>query len=171
MSSAASVRSQIVDFLRRERVGPDPGTPAQQYSPRDPTRHRQEILRAQDPLRLRYSAGVLFPLKAEVQQADAATEEEVQAAESAPAEGEEPEEVTPQSNFRGEKEEGSEQEVNRANEFLPSAMGMSALVFLPKQLKVGVTAGRYEKKTVQGLGRQNKEGKATDAQPVGRKGT
>lgn len=161
MSSAASVRSEVVDFLRRELVGPDPGMPAQQYNPADATRHRQEILRAQDPPRLRYSAGVLFPLKAEVQQAEAATEEEVQAAESAPAEGDdpEPEEITPQSNFRGEKEEGAEQEVNRANEFLPSAMGLSALVFLPRQLQVKVSAGRYEKKTVPGLGRQNKEGK------------
>jgi len=159
MSSAASVRSEVVDFLRRELVGPDPGMPAQQYNPTDATRHRQEILRAQDPPRLRYSAGVLFPLKAEMQYAEAATEEEAQAAESAPAEGEEPEEITPQGDFRGEKEEGAEQEVNRANEFLPSAMGLSALVFLPKRLKVKVNAGRYEKKTVTGLGRQDKNGK------------
>lgn len=159
MSSATSIRSEIVNFLRRELIGPDPGMPAQQYNPTDATRHRQEILRAQDPPRLRYSAGVLFPLKAEVQQAEAATEEEVQAAESVITEGEEPEEITPLSNFRGEKEEGAEQEVNRANEFLPSAMGLSALVLLPMQLKVQVSAGRYEKKMLAGLGRQDKDGK------------
>jgi hypothetical protein len=159
MTDAASVRSEIVDFLRSELVGPDPGLPAQQYNPTDAMRHRQEILRPQDPPRLRYSAGVLFPLKAEVEQAEAATEEEVQAAENAPAEGEEPKEITPQSNFRGEKEEGAEQEVNRANEFLPSAMGLSALVLLPKQFKVRVTAGRYEKKAMAGLGRPDKMGK------------
>jgi hypothetical protein len=159
MSNAANIRSDVVDFLQRELVGPDPGMPAQQYNPTDATRHRQEILRTQDPPRLRYSAGVLFPLKAEVQQAEAATDEEVQAAESAPAEGEEPEEITPQSNFGGEKEEGAEQEVNRANEFLPSAMGLSALVLLPRRLKVKVSAGRYEKKTIPGLGRKDKSGK------------
>ena len=158
MSNANNVRSEVVDFLHRELVGPDPGMPAQQYNPTDPTRHRQEILRAQDPPRLRYSAGVLFPLKAEVMQAESATEDEVQAAESAPPEEEESEEITPQSNFRGEKEDGDEQEVNRANEFLPSAMGLSALVLLPRHLKVKVNAGRYERKTLPGLGRQDKDG-------------
>ena len=73
MSNSAQVRSEVVDFLSRELVGPDPGMPAQQFAPADPSRHRQEILRAQDPPRLRYSAGVLFPLKAEVLQAEAAT--------------------------------------------------------------------------------------------------
>lgn len=159
MSNSINVRSEVVDFLHRELIGPDPGMPAQQYLPTDLTRHQQEILRPQDPPRLRYSAGVLFPLKAEILQAEAATEEEVQAAEAEPPEGEEPEEITPKSNFRGEKEEGAEQEVNRANEFLPSAVGLSALVFLPKQLKVKVNAGRYEKKALSGLGRPDKEGK------------
>ncbi len=159
MSNSTQVRSEVVDFLSRELVGPDPGMPAQQFAPADLSRHQQEILRAQDPPRLRYSAGVLFPLKAEVLQAGAATEEEVQSAEAAPAEGEESEEITPQSNFRGEKEEGAEQEVNRANEFLPSAMGLSALVLLPKRLKVRINAGRYEKQTLSGFGRKDKEGK------------
>src|ERR1700720_4028466 len=56
---SAGVRSEIVDFLRRELIGPDPGLPAQQLN-------REEILRPQDPPRLRYSAGVLFPRKAAV---------------------------------------------------------------------------------------------------------
>ena len=63
------VRSEIVDFLRRELIGPDPGLPAQQLN-------REEILRPQDPPRLRYSAGVLFPRKAAVAVAETATEAE-----------------------------------------------------------------------------------------------
>ena len=61
--------SEIVDFLRRELIGPDPGLPAQQLN-------REEILRPQDPPRLRYSAGVLFPRKADVAVAETATEAE-----------------------------------------------------------------------------------------------
>src|SRR5271169_1596498 len=64
-----SVRSDIVDFLRRELVGPDPGLPAQQLD-------REEILRPQDPPRLRYSVGVLFPRKAAIAVAETATETE-----------------------------------------------------------------------------------------------
>src|SRR5579862_9364602 len=67
------VRSEIVDFLRRELIGPDPGLPAQQLN-------REEILRPQDPPRLRYSAGVLFPRKAAVAIAETATEAEADVA-------------------------------------------------------------------------------------------
>src|ERR1017187_11042630 len=66
---SAEVRSEILDFLRRELIGPDPGLPAQQLN-------REEILRPQDPPRLRYSAGVLFPRKAALSVAETATEAE-----------------------------------------------------------------------------------------------
>ncbi|MDZ7269967.1 MAG: helicase C-terminal domain-containing protein [candidate division KSB1 bacterium] len=155
MNNPAEVRAEIVEFLRRELVGPDPGYPAIQIN-------REEILRPQDPPRLRYSAGVLFPMKAQVQQAEVATDEEVNAAESAPAEGDEPEEETSSNSARGELDEFPEQEVNRANEYLPSAMGLSALVLLPKFLKVKVSAGRYEKMAVSGLGRQDAKGNFLD---------
>ena len=56
MSDGTIVRSEMVEFLYRELVGPDPGFPAMQLD-------REEILRPQDPPRLRYSAGVLFPKK------------------------------------------------------------------------------------------------------------
>src|ERR1017187_9843270 len=69
---SAEVRSEILDFLRRELIGPDPGLPAQQLN-------REEILRPQDPPRLRYSAGVLFPKKAALAVAETATEAEGEA--------------------------------------------------------------------------------------------
>lgn len=58
-----SVRDEIVDFLRRELVGPDP-------RPEHAAFHSDEILRPQDPPRLRYSAGVLFPQKTSMQYAE-----------------------------------------------------------------------------------------------------
>lgn len=154
---SAEVRSDILDFLSRELIGPDPGFPAQQLN-------REEILRPQDPPRLRYSAGVLFPRKAAVAQAENSTEIESDAAASEVAEGEEPDNDDTglgdsRADARGEGEVPTEQEVNRANEFLPSAMGISALVRLPKLLKIRVSAGHYEALAVAGLGRQNKDEK------------
>ncbi len=113
---------------------------------------------------MRYSAGVLFPRKAPVAQAENSTEAESEAAASDVAEGDEPENDDSglgdaRADARGEGEVPTEQEVNRANEFLPSAMGISALVRLPRRLKIHVSAGRYEPLAVAGLGRQNKESK------------
>src|SRR5579862_9627081 len=75
------VRSEIVDFLRRELIGPDPGLPAQQLN-------REEILRPQDPPRLRYSAGVLFPRKVAMAVAETATEAEADLNTNGTSEGE-----------------------------------------------------------------------------------
>src|SRR5215468_2663050 len=80
-SVSVQVRREIVEFLRRELIGPDSGFPAQQLN-------REEILRPQDPPRLRFSAGVLFPRKAAVAIAETATEAEVESAGSAVPEGE-----------------------------------------------------------------------------------
>jgi hypothetical protein len=157
---AAEVRSEIVDFLRRELVGPDPGFPAQQIN-------REEILRPQDPPRLRYSAGVLFPRKAAVVVAETATEAEVESETSGVSEGEgfENEESgldDPRADDRGEGEIPTDQEVNRANEYLPSAMGISALLQLPDKLQVRVRAAHYERVKMTGLGRPDKDGKWQD---------
>src|SRR6185312_14992015 len=54
--TTTAVRKQIIDYLQRELVGPAPSFPAVQIN-------REEILRSQDPPRLRYSAGVLFPMR------------------------------------------------------------------------------------------------------------
>jgi len=154
------VRSEILDFLRRELIGPDPGFPAQQLD-------LEEILRPQDPPRLRYSAGVLFPRKAEVSIAETATEAEVESESSAVSEGEDLEnEETgtgdPRADERGEGEITTDQEVNRANEYLPSALGISALLRPPEKLRVHIKCGRYERAKIPGLGRQDKEGKWQD---------
>src|SRR5579883_3217781 len=49
-------QKEIMEYMRREIIGPAPGFPATQLN-------REEILRLQDPPRLRYSAGILFPMK------------------------------------------------------------------------------------------------------------
>jgi hypothetical protein len=153
MSKPAQVRSDIVGFLRRELIGPDPRPEHAHLN------SGEEILRPQDPPRLRYSAGVLFPGTARVELQDDAASDEVGSAESGPPEGDdELEDVTPNGGA-SEAEDPTEHEVNRANEFLPSAMGLTALVRLPRRLKVTVRAGRYERNAQPDLGKQDKEGK------------
>ncbi len=157
---ASQVRSEIVDFLRRELIGPDPGFPAQQLN-------GEEILRPQDPPRLRYSAGVLFPRKASLAVAETATEKEVESERSSVSEGDELDDEDtklgdPRADDRGEGEVPTEQEVNRANEYLPSAMGISALLRIPKKLKARVLCAQYERVSIAGLGRPDQAGNWQD---------
>src|SRR5207248_2694323 len=142
-----------VDFLRRELIGPDPRPEHEHLN------GGQEILRPQDPPRLRYSGGVLFPAQVTVDQAENGKREETELADSGPAEGDEPEDLTPRGGSASEPDTTVEHEVNRANEFLPSAMGLTALVRLPSQLRVRISAGRYEKKIEEGVGKQDKKEK------------
>ncbi len=151
MSDPGRVRSAIIDFLRRELIGPDPRPEHQQLNSGD------EVLRPQDPPRLRYSAGVLFPGGMQVGDQESAAPEEIEAADSGPAEGDEPVDTTP-GNGSGDVEDAADHEVNRANQYLPSAMGLTALVRLPMRLRITVRAARYEKRSVDGVGKQDKKG-------------
>ena len=54
-----NVRKEIVDALRRELVGPSPGLPFIQLT-------KEEVLPPEDPPRLRYGAGILFPSNAKI---------------------------------------------------------------------------------------------------------
>src|ERR1035437_4102306 len=120
---SAEVGSEILDLLRRELIGPDPGLPAQQLN-------REEILRPQDPPRLRYSTGVLFPMRSAVPDQVAATEELVEGTDTAPPEGSEEsaetasEELTgSRVDIRSELQPETDIDLNLANQYLPSAMG------------------------------------------------
>jgi hypothetical protein len=159
----ANIRTQVVDFLRRELVGPDPRPEHLSLNEGD------EILRPQDPPRLRYSAGVLFPGGATVAEQEVVESSEVDLSTPEPEPADEPDlpEGQEEPDLLGEAaspgsasdpDEATEHEVNRANEFLPSAMGLSALIRLPPRLKVTVKAAVYEKRTLPNLGRQTKEG-------------
>src|SRR5690606_21952803 len=143
MSETLAARDFIVDFLRRELIGPWPGHPAIQVD-------GQEILRPQDPPRQRYGAGTLFPMRGQAlgQDETGEGEDEVGEAESPEADTivENPGvdetgavEVTP-----GENPPDTDQDVTLANELLPSAMGLTALVEVPDHLRIDVSAGVYK---------------------------
>ncbi len=156
MESATRVRDQIYDFLKREMIGPDPGPPAVQLN-------GEEILRPQDSPTLRYAAGVLFPSKTMIAdhespasvQTDSDIYDEQGLEEIIPEPGQQSTDVTPSY----EQQPETEQEINRANEFMPSGMGLSTLIRLPERLLVKVSAGRYYKRELEGAGRKGRDGK------------
>ncbi|MFC1680347.1 helicase-related protein [Pseudomonadota bacterium] len=142
------IRDELVEALRRELIGPAPGLPFVQLS-------GEEVLAPEDPPRLRYGAGILFPSKAyvETQEDDDSASE---GAPSGPGDDEDPEsmernlestgESDPKSDKRGDTQVDNDLEVNRSNEFLPSAMGLTTLVDIPDILRVQVSAAQYEAK-------------------------
>lgn len=157
MNETLEAREFIVDFLRKELVGPSPGYPAVQID-------GEEILRAQDPPRHRYAAGILFPMRSQVlRQDETGTDEGAQEDAQSPdvdqildqtQDGEtEPTLVSP-----GEDPGDTDRDVTLANEFLPSAMGLSALLEVPDCLRIDVSAGVYLHEEIQTETRTNKDG-------------
>ncbi|MCY4652650.1 MAG: helicase-related protein [Dehalococcoidia bacterium] len=140
MTDTLSARDFILDFLRSELVGPS-------QSPADTQPNGEEILRPQDPPRQRYGAGVLFPMKAQVPSQDETAEDEVpELSADSPDHGEILEDVEQGSSRGGDIESipETEHDVNLANQYLPSAMGLSVLVEVPDVLRVKVSAAKYE---------------------------
>lgn len=140
-----TLRDEIVEFLRNELIGPRPGLPFVQLD-------GEEVLSPDDPPRLRYGAGILFPsaLNVEVQQDDSTAEELPGDADNREDEGvfrtiesELSGVIHPDQDARGEGENETDYEVGRANEFLPSALGITFLARLPEQLVICVRAAQY----------------------------
>ncbi len=162
MSDTLGAREFIVNFLRKELIGPSPGFPAVQLD-------GEEILRAQDPPRQRYGAGILFPMRSQVlrQEETGADERASQNADSP-----EPDPLVEDSKTNvalegteiseGETQPDTDQVVTLANEFLPSAMGLSALLEVPECLQVDVRAGIYRHEALQNNTRSGKGGAEPD---------
>ena len=140
MTETLEVRDFVLDFLRRELVGPSPLHP-------DTQSNGEEILRPQDPPRQRYGAGVLFPMRTQTPSLDqtAADEEGDTQADSPETAG-----VLDSSSEAGsgvgltDGTPDTDHDVNLANQYLPSAMGLSVLVEVPDLLRVDVSAATYQ---------------------------
>lgn len=158
MNESLEARRFIVDFLQREIVGPSPGYPAVQLD-------GQEILRAQDAPRLRYSAGILFPMRSEVsgQEETDGNEAEAGEAESPVVDGIVGAAGAPGSNQdeidHREVPPDTDLDVTLANEFLPSAMGLTALVEVPERLCVNVSVGTYQQEDLHLWSQQRQAGR------------
>jgi hypothetical protein len=141
-ASTQPVREQVIEFLRREIVGPDP-----QPSRMQP--NGEEIL-INEPPRIRYAAGVLFPQKAFVEIVESLTESELEETDDETEPAEQIVEDRFDDNARWGKPEDEEAEAGVAltNATQPAALGFSCLCELPQQaLIVRVHAATYESRT------------------------
>lgn len=140
------MREEIFDFLRRELVGPDPVPPFVQDN-------GEEIL-TNEPPRLRYGAGILFPQAASNLEYDSTDEKEKMILEEgievlaneAPLPMIEEIERLPGVD---ESTDSNDDIINLANSYLPSVMGFSCFVEVPEAgFSITVNAGRYHEKTI-----------------------
>jgi len=148
------MREQLFDFLKRELIGPDPVPPFVQDN-------GEEIL-INEPPRLRYGAGILFPQAAPVEETDSTYGSEgAILGETAQIIANE----TPLPTIEGEVRYLSQSDdvldanddiVNLANAFLPSVMGFSCFAAVPENgFSVSIRAGRYHEEdiTVERMGK------------------
>ena len=133
------MRDDILKFIKKELIGPDPIKPHIQEN-------GEEIL-LNEPPRLRYGTGVLFPRAATFEKADSTTSEEEKFLEKPEEEKKETDDPikTEESKAPVDMAEDFEEEIGLANSFLPSAMGFSCFSKIPNDgFTVKTTLGVYE---------------------------
>lgn len=133
------MRENILNFIKRELIGPDPVKPHVQAN-------GEEIL-INEPPRLRYGAGILFPKAATFEKTDTTTADEnqiLQKVDDEPKNDDDPVK-TDDSNVPVDMAEEFEEEIGLSNSFLPSAMGFSCFSKIPKNgFNIAITAAIYK---------------------------
>lgn len=134
------MRNDILQYIRREIIGPDPVKPHVQEN-------GEEIL-VNEPPRLRYGAGILFPKTSSFAQIDASSENETELLEKQENTNDKDDPLkADKPKFPVDVGEDFEEEVGLANSFLPAAMGFSCFTTIPsKGFRVQVNAAVYELK-------------------------
>jgi len=133
------MRDDILKYIKKELIGPDPIKPHIQEN-------GEEIL-INEPPRLRYGAGVLFPRAATFEKADTTASEDEQVLEKLEEGKKETDDPVKAEESKApvDMAEDIEEEIGLANSFLPSAMGFSCFSKIPKDgFKVKATLGVYE---------------------------
>lgn len=134
------MRDQLLDFLIKELVGPDPTPPYIQPN-------GEEIL-INEPPRLRYCAGILFPHGTQVEDGDKNDKDEQEILESAKEEYDDSSHELDTGQDSGSDSDDSvdstDEMLNLANAYLPSAMGFSCFINIPPEgFKINIKAGTY----------------------------
>lgn len=135
------MREDILKFIKKELIGPDPVQPHIQTN-------GEEIL-LNEPPRLRYGAGVLFPRASVLEKLDSTSNEEEKVLEKPEDEKKETDDPVKAEDSKApvDMAEDFEEEIGLANSFLPSAMGFSGFSKIPKNgFAVKVHAGVYDVK-------------------------
>lgn len=140
------MREQIFDFLKRELIGPDPIPPFVQEN-------GEEIL-TNEPPRLRYGAGILFPQAASNLDTDSTDEKEntiLEEVAGVPANEAPLPTIEGAEHFLGgdDSADTNDDIVNLANAYLPSVIGFSCFAEVPEDgFSITISAGRYYGKDV-----------------------
>jgi hypothetical protein len=133
------MRDDILKFIKKELIGPDPVKPHIQEN-------GEEIL-LNEPPRLRYGAGVLFPRASSIEKLDYTSTDEEKVLEKLENEKKEVDEPVTAEDSKApvDMAEDFEEEIGLANSFLPSAMGFSCFSKIPKDgFIIKVNVGVYE---------------------------
>jgi hypothetical protein len=131
------MREEILQYIKRELIGPDPIKPHVQPN-------GEEIL-VNEPPRLRYGAGILFPCTALFEVLDANSTEEEQLLETGENKTQSDEPDVEHRKISVEMGEDFEEEIGLANSYLPAAMGFSCFSKIPENgFSVTVNAAVYE---------------------------
>lgn len=133
------MRDDILKFIKKELIGPDPVKPHVQEN-------GEEIL-LNEPPRLRYGAGVLFPRAATIEKLDSTSTDEEKVLEKLEDEKKEVDDPVTAEDSKApvDMAEDFEEEIGLANSFLPSAMGFSCFSKIPKDgFIIKVNVGVYE---------------------------
>jgi hypothetical protein len=124
------IRDRLLNELRKELVGPS---------------SEEEILEVHEAPRVRYGAGILFP-----RETITSTQEDDLSSHSRSASDTISQDVVPpkegrQSASASDNADITDGEINRANDFLPSAMGITAYGDLADGLQIKINFAQYEK--------------------------
>lgn len=133
------MRQDILNYIKRELIGPDPVKPHIQSN-------GEEIL-INEPPRLRYGAGVLFPKEATFDKAEQTTGDEGDVLDNLESEKTKEEDPVNAGENKTPVDMGEdfEEEIGLANSFLPSAVGFSCIVRVPQEgFHFKVNAAIYE---------------------------
>lgn len=137
------MRDSIIEFLRKELIGPDPIEPYVQ-------KNGEEII--VDPPRLRYGVGILFPSQSNVEniESTANSERDEYADFESFQFNDIPEaelDINKSTKKQTEENNGDDDDIiSLSNAQMPSAMGFSCFVNLPEVgFEVSVESGRYKK--------------------------
>lgn len=132
------MRNQILEFVKQEIIGPDPRAPHIQEN-------GEEIVFPIPPHQ-RYSAGILFPGALDFNKKESLTDTEEKIIENLAEETDFLDDPVKLSDSKVplDPTEDIEEEIGLANNFLPSAMGFSCFVRIPKTgLRILVNAATY----------------------------
>ncbi len=132
-------RDQLIDYVEREFIGPDPIDWPGMIQP-----NGEEILKT-DPPRTRYIAGILFPRNTTDMQVD------IREGESEPLSKDDEDDSEPiHDDYSGgslEFLENAEELINRSNAYRQSAISLTVAVKPSDSIHVKVTAGTYVTQT------------------------